>query len=83
MTHIFLFLVLDRTYVWMVGTGFGIAAMLLFARGGNFILSGVVNSLQLPDLDFGTRELFVLFVICDEESGGEEGYIVRRVRSRA
>jgi len=67
----------------MVGTGFGIAAMLLFARGGNFILSGVVNSLQLPDLDFGTRELFVLFVICDEESGGEEGYIVRRVRSRA
>jgi len=62
LTHIFLFLVLDRTYVWMVGTGFGIAAMLLFARGGNFILSGVVNSLQLPGLDFGTRGF--LFVVC-------------------
>jgi hypothetical protein len=64
----------ERMYVYLLVRGGG---------NGKLILSCVANSLQLPDLDFGTRELFVLFVICDEESGGEEGYIVRGVRSRA
>lgn len=39
-----------------------------------FYIEWLVNSLQLPDLDFGTRTfcLFVcLFVVCEEERGGE------------